>query len=242
MKTRRIIASCFVLAVITAMIVTIKFFNSPDLPALSSYNVEGIVQINYKEIDYVCDNEELALESVRIFNDMQSNENILLSFVVDSSIEIEKKILGGYDHLVVVNPQWIERFGDLSKLKQVIFEDLTIGMRDFLVDQMPMWTKEGNVFPDGVNLYEYNSPLLAFPFMVGEAVDALVSEKSLLIMIENPVTIMNESSFLIPLSSSGNLIFTDQQELQENINNSAIKPYVSRISDIKTEVEKENDK
>ncbi len=41
-------------------------------------------------------------------------ENILLSYAVDSAIHLEEE-LGEYDHLVMVNPRWMERFAEPDK-------------------------------------------------------------------------------------------------------------------------------
>ncbi len=66
---------------------------------------------------------------------------LLLSYVVDSNIEITKELKdGGWDHLILTNPQWIDRFGDPSKLKPVEYGSLANSMQEFLDVQMPILT------------------------------------------------------------------------------------------------------
>lgn len=69
-------------------------------------------------------------------------------------------------------------------------------MKDFLIDQMLVWTTDGSVFPDGISLYEYNkSLLLAFPTNVGVTSTAILAENPLIIMVNKPTASMNAKSF-----------------------------------------------
>ena len=121
----------------------------------NAYDIEGVVEITYSEIDPVCDEEGLRTECEKVLTSMQESDDILLSFVVDSSILIEENELGKYDHLVMVNPAWIEKYDDMSNLQEVSIEDISAEMREFLEVQMPVWTVDGSVLPDGIRLYEY---------------------------------------------------------------------------------------
>lgn len=70
--------------------------------------------------------------------------------------------------MILTNPQWIDRFGDPSKLKPVEYGSLANSMQEFLDVQMPILTADGNVLPDGVGLYQYDGEtLLAFPGACG---------------------------------------------------------------------------
>ena len=69
---------------------------------LSQYNWDGVYSISYTDIDTVCENQELTEVGADILSDME--EQLLLSFVVDSSIELTEE-LENYDHLIVTNPQ-----------------------------------------------------------------------------------------------------------------------------------------
>jgi uncharacterized lipoprotein YehR (DUF1307 family) len=109
----------------------------------NAYDIEGVVEITYSEIDPVCDEEGLRTECEKVLTSMQESDDILLSFVVDSSILIEENELGKYDHLVMVNPAWIEKYDDMSNLQEVSIEDISAEMREFLEVQMPVWTVGG---------------------------------------------------------------------------------------------------
>lgn len=159
---------------------------------------------------------------------------MLLSIVIDSTIKITSSELGKYDHLVVVNPEWINTFADSSKLKAINYKDIPIGMQDFLTEQMPLWTTDGSVLSEGINLYEYNGDhLLAFPTNVGVASTAINTKKPLIIMVDKPTLSMKADSFLLPLASSGNLIFTDSQKLKSELIDSSINSYILSVENIK---------
>ena len=80
-----------------------------------------------------------------------------------------------------------------------------------------------SILPKGVSLHEYNGDgLLSFPTNVGYGPKAIQAKKPLIVMIENPIASMNEISFLLPLTSSGNLMFSNAQKQREELNDSII--------------------
>lgn len=141
-----------------------------DTLTLNQYNTSEIWYIAYTDIDTVCESNELTADGSSILH--SEEDYLLLSYVVDSNIEITKELKdGGWDHLILTNPQWIDRFGDPSKLKPVEYGSLANSMQEFLDVQMPILTADGNVLPDGVGLYQYDGEtLLAFPRILGKAV------------------------------------------------------------------------
>lgn len=133
---------------------------------------------------------------------------MLLSYVVDSAIELSTE-LGDYDHLVFTNPKWIENFGDSGKLKPIEYSSLSKSMQEFLDSQMPILTNDGSVLPEGTGLYEYEGGgLLAFPINVtlGSA-KPIEAKNPLVMLIDNPAEILKADSCMLPLTSSGNVLF-----------------------------------
>lgn len=194
----------------------------------SAYDLSGVVELRYLDIDSVCENDALSEAGEQLLGAVR--EDILLSFVADSSIEITKEELSGYDHLVFINSAWAERFCSSSELQELEYGSLPAGMQAFLAVQMPLFTKDGSVQPDGIRFYEYSgSGLLSFPFMVGQLAPAVVAENPLVVMIDDPVSTMDAGSFLLPLSSSGNLVFSNEKTLQKEIKNSPLAPYISDV-------------
>lgn len=155
---------------------------------------------------------------------------LLLSYVVDSNIEITKELKdGGWDHLILTNPQWIDRFGDPSKLKPVEYGSLANSMQEFLDVQMPILTADGNVLPDGVGLYQYDGEtLLAFPVHVAlGAAEPIEAKNPLIILVDKPAQSLKASSCMLPLTSSGNVLFAEGEKLQESFDESKLIDYGS---------------
>lgn len=188
----------------------------------AQYNTEGIAYLAFSDIDSICEEDALTQAGQRLL--AAQGDGLLLSYVVDSAILIEDE-LGGYDHLVLVNPQWVERFGDPDKLKPVSFDSLDPGMQGFLNEQMPILTTDGSVLPKGAGLYEYDGGgLPAFPVGVtlgmAEPVEA---ENPLVILINDPARDLDPKSCALPLASSGNILFADRDRLEASFPGSGLE-------------------
>lgn len=182
----------------------------------------------YTDIDTVCESNELTADVSSILH--SEEDYLLLSYVVDSNIEITKELKdGGWDHLILTNPQWIDRFGDPSKLKPVEYGSLANSMQEFLDVQMPILTADGNVLPDGVGLYQYDGEtLLAFPVHVAlGAAEPIEAKNPLIILVDKPAQSLKASSCMLPLTSSGNVLFAEGEKLQESFDESKLIDYGS---------------
>ena len=200
----------------------------------SIFNVKDIVEINYNDIDSIADNENLAKISDEIFTKLDDNNNLFLSFVMDSSIEITPEELGNFEHLVFVNKRWIEKYDNMSNLKEIQFDDLPKGLQDFMNVQMPVITKNKEVLPNEIKLYTYNGDgLFSLPFRVGNGTKAMKIKRPLIVYVDKVTDVMDSRAFSIPLSSSGNIIFDNEEELKQLINNSELKDYINEITNIK---------
>lgn len=150
--------------IMSALALVISLTGCGNTNKLSEYDMTGISFIEYTDIDTVCEDKELITAGSNLLSDQE--DNLLLSYVVDSAIELSAE-LGDYDHLVFTNPKWIENFGDSGKLKPIEYSSLSKSMQEFLDSQMPILTNDGSVLPEGTGLYEYEGGgLLAFPVNV----------------------------------------------------------------------------
>ena len=212
------------LTIMLALALMIILAGCGNANKLSEYDMTGISFISYTDIDTVCEDEELTTVGNNLLSEQE--DNLLLSYVVDSAIDLSAN-LGDYDHLVFTNPQWIERFGDSGKLKPVEYSSLSKDMQAFLDSQMPLLTNDGSVLPEGTGLYEYEGGgLLAFPVNVtlGSA-KPIEAKNPLIVLIDNPAEILKADSCMLPLTSSGNVLFLDSGNLQQAFENSELKDY-----------------
>lgn len=194
--------------------------------ALRQYDMGGIEYLEYTDIDTVCDTPELAQAGFNFLSSMEGQ--LLLSFVMDSSIELTEE-LEDYDHLILTNPQWVERFGDPGKLKPVEYGSLSDSMREFLDAQMPVMAADESVWTDGMGLYRYEGGrLLAFPVNVTlGAARPVEAERPLIILVDRPSEALSAGRCLLPLTSSGNVLFTGEDQLKTAFEHSALKDYAA---------------
>lgn len=191
---------------------------------LNQYDTAGLEYIAWSDIDTVCEDQELVSEGESLLSSM--SENIMLSYVVDSAIELTVE-LGEYDHLVMTNPQWIHRFADPNKLRPVEYSSLSDSMQKFLELQMPLLTVDGSILPDGVGLYEYDADkLFSFPVnVVHGGVRPVEAQNPLIILVDKPEVILNAGSCMLPLTSSGNVLFSESESLQSVFEMSELSNY-----------------
>jgi len=170
-----------------------------DTLTLNQYNTSEIWYIAYTDIDTVCESNELTADGSSILH--SEEDYLLLSYVVDSNIEITKELKdGGWDHLILTNPQWIDRFGDPSKLKPVEYGSLANSMQEFL----------------------------AFPVHVAlGAAEPIEAKNPLIILVDKPAQSLKASSCMLPLTSSGNVLFAEGEKLQESFDESKLIDYGS---------------
>ena len=233
MKHKKILIIFIILVTIILSIIACNKVNF-YLNISRVYDVSDVVEINYSKIDPVADNETLMLTADEIFTKLDNNDNLLLSFVIDSSIEITSKELGKYEHLVFANKKWIEKYDNMYNLKEIEFDSLPKGLQDFMNIQMPILTSNKEVLPKGIKLYTYNgNGLFSLPCNVGYGAKAMKIKQPLIVYIDKVTDVMDSHSFTIPLSSSGNIIFDNKEELKRFTENSELKEYINEITNIK---------
>ena len=101
-------------------------------------------------------------------------------------------------------------------------------MQIFLETQMPILTNDGSVLPEGIGLYEYeDGSLFAFPVNVtlGAAEPIGRPKNPLIVLIDNPAETLKADSCMLPLTSSGNVLFLDNDNFQQLFENSELKDY-----------------
>ena len=210
-----------------SLLLIISLTGCRNTKGLAEYDMTGVCFIAYADIDTVCEDEELIRVGNRLLLDQK--DNLLLSYVVDSAIELTNSELGGYDHLVLANPRWIERFGNPKKLKPTEYSNLPKDLQVFLNCQMPLLTNDGSVLPEDSGLYEYEGGgLLAFPVDVtlGTA-NPIEAKNPLILLIDNLAEALKTDSCMLPLTSSGNVLFSNSELLRQSFDNSKLRDYGS---------------
>ena len=117
--------------IMSVLALVISLTGCGNINKLSEYDMTGISFIEYNDIDTVCEDKELITAGSNLLSGQE--DNLLLSYVVDSAIELSAE-LGDYDHLVFTNPKWIENFGDSGKLKPIEYSSLSKSMQQSNAD------------------------------------------------------------------------------------------------------------
>ncbi|MGE7841105.1 hypothetical protein ACQKNX_09960 [Lysinibacillus sp. NPDC093712] len=203
--------------------------------------MQNVVRITMTGLDSL--EQEAVLPDVEaFFSKMQEANNLSLSLVIDKAISLEPSQMGGYDHIIMTDRAWIdlleigvETEGKGGKLIVKNLENLPYELSSFLEGQIPLWTKQNEVYPpNGLNFYEYEGKkFLALPPNVGLGGETVQAKNPLVLLIDGHLTdIVKTKSFLISLVSSGNIVFFDADHLQAALANSVMKPQITSINGI----------
>ena len=134
---------------------------------------------------------------------------MLLSIIIDSEIEMTKDELGEYDHLIIVSKSWIERFDSMNNITEMSIDALSSEMKEFFDVQISMFLQAG--MEKEYMLASYSGKgLFSLPAnAIFGADDPVTVNNPLLLIVDNPATVLKSTAFLLPLTSSGNVLFTN---------------------------------
>ena len=170
------------------------------------------------------------------FAEMADRDNLCLSMAVDRAIVLDNAKMGKYDHIVVTDRAWVETtvFGDNSdkadSLIPIGFDDIHAELKDFLSKQLPIWTNTGEIQPEGMGICEFNGDsFLVLPPNASYGNSTIQAKNPLIILVEEPVKTLKVSSFLLPMSSSGNIVFKNEAVLRSVLNESPLMEKISSI-------------
>lgn len=196
---------------------------------LPQSNTADIVYLGYKDIDTVCDTKEIAMAGRDLLQTMQDRDMLLMSYVMDTAIEILPEELGEYDHFVLVNQTWLKIFAAESQLVPVDVKSLAPKMQAFLKDQMSILTHDGSIVPAGAALCTIKKDALLCLPAYAHMNKPVMSHKPLIMVFDDPAAVMKADGFLLPLTSTANIVFSDATALQAAVETSPINAYISGI-------------
>lgn len=198
-------------------------------------SLKDAVSISYNDVDGLYTDDWMPkVES--LFAKMANEENLCLSMAIDRAILLDEDEMGKYDHIVITDRAWVEATsldrnpnGD-NRLVPIKYEDIHGELREFLSAQLPIWTNAGEVQPEGLGFYEFSGDsFLVLPPNVAFGNSTIQAKKPLVILVEEPVKTLSISSFLLPLSSSGNVVFKNEAVLRAALNKSPLMEKISHI-------------
>ena len=94
----------------------------------------------------------------------------------------------------------------------------------------PIWTNTGEIQPEGMGFCEFNGDsFLVLPPNASYGNSTIQAKNPLIILVEEPVKTLKVSSFLLPMSSSGNIVFKNEAVLRSVLNESPLMEKISSI-------------
>ena len=191
-------------------------------------SLKDAVGISYNDVNGLYNDYWMPMVE-NFFAEMADRDNLCLSMAVDRAIVLDNAEMGKYDHIVVTDRAWVETtvFGDNSdkadSLIPIGFDDIHAELKDFLSKQLPIWTNTGEIQPEGMGICEFNGDsFLVLPPNASYGNSTIQAKNPLIILVEEPVKTLKVSSFLLPMSSSGNIVFKNEAVLRSVLNESPL--------------------
>ena len=198
-------------------------------------SLKDAVGISYNDVNGLYNDYWMPMVE-NFFAEMADRDNLCLSMAVDRAIVLDNAKMGKYDHIVVTDRAWVETtvFGDNSdkadSLIPIGFDDIHAELKDFLSKQLPIWTNTGEIQPEGMGFCEFNGDsFLVLPPNASYGNSTIQAKNPLIILVEEPVKTLKVSSFLLPMSSSGNIVFKNEAVLRSVLNESPLMEKISSI-------------
>ncbi len=198
-------------------------------------NFKDAVGISYNDVNGLYNDYWMSMVE-DFFAEMEDRDNLCLSMAIDRAILLDNDEMGKYDHIVVTDRAWVETtvFGDDSdtedSLIRIGFDDLHAELKDFLSKQLPIWTNTGEIQPEGMGFYEFNGDsFLVLPPNASSGNGTIQAKNPLIILVDDSVKTLKISSFLLPMSSSGNVVFKSEAVLRAALNESPLMEKISSI-------------
>ena len=198
-------------------------------------SLKDAVSISYNDVDSLY-TEDWMPKVESFFVQMEDEDNLCLSMAIDRAILLDKDEMGKYDHIVITDRAWVEATGLDRNLNgdnyliPINYEDIHAKLREFLSAQLPVWTNAGEAQPEGLGFYEFSgNSFLVLPPNTAFGNSTIQAKNPLVILVEDPVKTLKISSFLLPMSSSGNVVFKNEAILRAALNESPLLEKISHI-------------
>ena len=198
-------------------------------------SLKDAVSISYNDVDSLY-TEDWMPKVESFFVQMEDQDNLCLSMAIDRAILLDKDEMGKYDHIVITDRAWVEATGLDRNLNgdnyliPINYEDIHAKLREFLSAQLPVWTNAGEAQPEGLGFYEFSgNSFLVLPPNTAFGNSTIQAKNQLVILVVDPVKTLKISSFLLPMSSSGNVVFKNEAILRAALNESPLLEKISHI-------------
>lgn len=207
---------------------------------LSWSNIKDNFRLSFSTLDELYQESNIS-EVKNFISNMQNDGSMSISLAIDESIEMSNELReSGFDHIAFINKSWlniidvgIENQGKNGRLERYNFEDISPLLKTFLKKQLPLLIDENEIKTENLNYYVFRGEKMGILAPNTGDADALLTAKNpLIIVMENPAKELNIKGFIIPALSTGNIIFSDKNILDKNLDKNILKNYVISVDGI----------
>lgn len=204
--------------------------------------LKDAIAVSIGNFDYL-DTYEGQEEARRVMRGLSRRGGIATSVTLDSEMVIDGEELGDYSQFALVDYGYLKLMGiplpaesGNSPLREVLFDSLPSPTREFLRVTLPLYLASDLSLEEAYSFYEYRGEgeFACLTQDSGASGEFAACEHPLVIVLKVPIEDMSMSSLVLPLVSTGNVIFTDPNLTKEAFGASAIYPYIrsfDRIAD-----------
>lgn len=231
---------CLILSLLLALIVVPSTINMASAyKALSNdyasqESLKDFVSISFNDVDGLY-NDTWMPKVEDLFEEMATNDNLCLSMAIDRAILLDKEVMGKYDHVVVMDRAWLKASGmsnsdENDTLVPIGLDDMHKELRDVLSSQLSIWTNTGEAQPEGMGFFEFSGDsLLVLPPNASSGEGVMQAKNPLIILVDDAVRTLRIDRFLLPMASSGNVVFKNEAVLRAALARSPILEKISHI-------------
>lgn len=199
-------------------------------------SLKDTVRVSFNSVSGLY-NDDLMPKVKSFFVQMEDEDNLCLSMAIDRAILLDKDRMGKYDHIVITDRAWLEASGMSGaaedSLIPINLEDIHAELEDILSKQLTLWTNTGEAQPEGLGFYEFSGDsFLVLPPNIGVGESTIQAKNPLIILVDDAVKTMNVEGFLLPLASSGNVVFKNEAVLRAALGGSPLLEKISSIDSI----------
>lgn len=178
---------------------------------------------------------ELAVEA--FFADPRVSDQMMMGLDLGSAVGLNHDHLGGYSELDMVDQRYLDLLGlKLGQFSPVEMAQMPDEIRAALEGQLGIMVRPGVEIGKQVRLYSYrstkNSPFISLGQNAAYGGKINYADHPLIVFVEDPAHNLKARGTLLPLLSTGNILFSNPAELEFALRDYGIYSSVSSIDRI----------
>lgn len=229
-----------VLVTIPTLLTSIGQLRSAQSDATRWQPLSEVVSLNSNASDQASLAYEHGVSAM--LTQAQAQGHLALAYPAGDYLVSSPAGIAPYDEVVITNPQYLRWWGldqQSNALSKVEFGNLSQPLREGIETYLEIWRKDQSKSMSGISLFSYEASQV-FPAPRSDGTGSLIQAKHvLLIVVDEPASVLDTSRFLYPALSTGNIMFSNRENasslIAENNLDDAINS-IDRVADTQLSV------